>query len=147
MEKVGLFPAEMARETRAEIVCAQVDFNRQFFDKFHHIFEADEGWACKFQRECLDKRRDPEDTYLEIMRREETRKKKGLPPRVTFLPDWDSGDEQRHNNQRAEKRKSAVKNHRKRTRKRNSKTPKASRVAATAPLSDVTIAPETENAP
>ena len=48
MEKVTLFPPEVARETRAEVVLAQVDFNRQFFDKFHEVFEKDEGWACAF---------------------------------------------------------------------------------------------------
>ncbi len=147
MEKVRLFPAEMAGETRAEVVLVQVDFNRQFFDKFHKIFEADEGWACEFQRKCHEQRIDPEDAYLAIMRREEVRKKKGLPPRVTLLPDWDSGDEQRHDVQQAEKRKSAAKKRRKRTQQRNSKTRKASTVAASAAVSDVTGPPETENTP
>jgi hypothetical protein len=43
MEKVALFPPEVVRETRAEVVLVQVDFNRQFFDKFHHVFRMRDG--------------------------------------------------------------------------------------------------------
>jgi hypothetical protein len=82
--------------------------------------------------------------YLERKHREEARKKKGLPPRVTFLADWDSGDEQRHAQEQAEKRKKrAARKQRKTAPKRNAKANKASRVAATA-VSDVTVAPATE---
>ena len=105
MEKVTLFPPEVVRETRAEVVLVQVDFNRQFFDRFHKVFEKDEGWACEFTDACREKRIDPDDAYLEIRRREEMRKKKGLPPRVTLLPDWDIGDEQRYDEAQLERRK------------------------------------------
>jgi hypothetical protein len=113
MEKVTLFLPEVARETRAEVVLIQVDFNRQFFDQFHEVFEKDEGWACEFASACREKRIDPDDAYLEIRRREEVRNKKGLPPRVTLLPDWDMGDERRYDEGRSERRKHAAKKGRK----------------------------------
>jgi hypothetical protein len=92
MEKVRFLQVAMVRETRVEVPLAQIDFNRQFFDEFDKDYEKDERWACEFKRECEDGREDPEDAYLEIKEREEARQKKVLPPRVTFLPDWDGGD-------------------------------------------------------
>jgi hypothetical protein len=47
MEKVTLLPPYVVRETRAEVVLVQVDFNRQFFDRFHEVFERDEGWPVR----------------------------------------------------------------------------------------------------
>jgi hypothetical protein len=131
MEKVTLFPPEVVCETRAEVVLVQVDFNRQFFDQFHKVFEKDEGWACEFTDACREKRIDPDDAYLEIRRREEMRKKKGLPPRVTLLPDWDMGDEQRYDEDQSERRKHAAKKRRKKGLKQQSKADKGGKPAAT----------------
>jgi hypothetical protein len=46
---------------------------------------------------------------VEVQRRQAAREEKGLPPRVTLLPDWDKGDEERYDakhlgKQRSEKR-------------------------------------------
>lgn len=131
MEKVTLFPPDVPRETRAEVVLVQVDFNRQFFDQFHHVFEKDEGWACEFTDACREKRIDPDDAYLEIRRREEMRKKKGLPPRVTLLPDWDMGDDRRYDEGRSEPRKHAAKKRRKKERKQQAKADEKSKNTAT----------------
>jgi hypothetical protein len=97
-------------------------------------------------RECKDRRKDPEDSYLEIMEREETRRKKGLPPRLTFLPDWDGGDEQRHDEKDAKKRKRAAKKRRKKFRKRNRNRGKRSTIPATE-VPAVTSSLEAENQP
>jgi hypothetical protein len=131
MEKAPLFPPEVVRETRAEVVLVQVDFNRQFFDQFHKVFEKDEGWACEFTDACREKRIDPDDAYLEIRGREEMRKKKGLPPRVTLLPNWDMGDEQRHDEDQSEQRKQAAKKRRKKGQKQQAKADKGAKPAAT----------------
>ena len=104
MEKVSLFDKEQVRYTRAEIEGARVDANREFFDKFEEIVEGDAEWAYTFVREYDRKAKDPFDFYLEIKEREETRRKKGLPPRVVLLPDWDKDDEQRYDEQRARRR-------------------------------------------
>jgi len=130
MERVALFPPEVVRETRAEVVLVQVDFNRQFFDKFHKVFEKDEGWACEFTDACQEKRVDPDDAYLEIRRRQEMRNKKALPPRVTLLPDWDMGDEQRFDEDQAERRKLAAKKRRKKGRKQQANAARGAKPAA-----------------
>jgi hypothetical protein len=109
MEKVPFLEAEMVREDRAEVVLAQVDFNRLFFEDFHRDYETDEKWAADFQRACMAKRCDPEDDYIGVRQREEARKKKGLPPRVVFLPDWDMRDEKRYDEATKKRRKKAPK--------------------------------------
>jgi hypothetical protein len=113
MEKVRFLQTGMARETRVDVLLAQIDFNRQFFDQFHRDYEKDEKWAADFQRACLAKRCDPEDDYIGVRQREEARKKKGLPPRVVFLPDWVMRDEQRYDETQAERRKRSAKKRRK----------------------------------
>jgi hypothetical protein len=113
MEKVSFLEAAMVREDRAEVVLAQIDFNRLFFGDFHKDYERDEKWAADFQRDCQAKRCDPEDDYIGVRQREEARKKKGLPPRVVFLPDWDMRDEQRYDETQTERRKKTAKKLRK----------------------------------
>ena len=104
MEKVTLFDKEQLRYSRAEVESARVDANREFFDKFGEIVEKDAKWAYEFRREYDRKTKDPFDFYLEIKEREEVRRKKGLPPRVVLLPDWDKDDEQRYDEGQAKKR-------------------------------------------
>jgi hypothetical protein len=48
-----------------------------------------------------------------VWQREEARKKKGFPPRVVFLPDWDMRDEQRYDEAQAGHQKKAAKKRRK----------------------------------
>jgi hypothetical protein len=103
MEKVTLFDKEELRYTRAEIESARADANRDFFGKLGEIVEKDSTLAYKFCRQHDQKTRDPFDLYLEIKEREETRRKKGLPPRVVLLPDWDKDDEGRHDDEQAKK--------------------------------------------
>jgi hypothetical protein len=147
LEKCPLLCRELVQETRAEAVVLQVEANEFFFDKFERIVGDDARWACKFLNDSRERLQDPEDVYLEVKDRETARQKKGLPPRVTFLPDWESGDERRCDLQRAEKQKNAAKKRRKRTRKRNSRTSRPSKLAATDAVSDVTVVPEMENEP
>jgi hypothetical protein len=104
MENVGLFHKEQLRYSRAEVESARADANREFFDKFGEIIEDDAKWAYKFCREYDQKTKDPFDFYLEIKELEEARRKKGLPPRVVLLPDWDKDDEQHYDEERAKKR-------------------------------------------
>jgi hypothetical protein len=104
MEKVGLFDKEQVRYTRAEVESARVEANREFFDQFEEIVEEDAEWAYKFRRAYDQKTKDPFDFYLEIKKREEVRRRKGLPPRVVLLPDWDKDDEQRYDEEQGRKR-------------------------------------------
>ena len=49
MEKVSFLQAAMVREDRAEVVLAQIGFNRLFFGDFYKDYERDEKWAADFQ--------------------------------------------------------------------------------------------------
>ena len=133
MEKVTLFHKEQLRYTRAEIETARADANREFFDKFGEMVEQDAKWADKFCREYDRKTRDPYDLYFEIKEREEARRKKGLPPRVVLLPDWDKDDEERYDKERAKKR--SVNMRRKAARNPKSSSMKAARQVQTSAVS------------
>jgi hypothetical protein len=137
MEKVPLFHSEELRYARAEVESARVQVNREFFDQFDEIVEKGALWAYKFRRAYDQKTKDPFDFYLEIKQREEARKKKGLPPRVVLLPDWDKDDEQRHE-ERTKKRNRAANKRRKNTRKRK---PNSAKPASQVPIG-VTPTPE-----
>jgi hypothetical protein len=141
LEKLPFLCRELVRDARAEAVVLQVQANEFFFDKFERIVGDDARWAYKFLNDARERLKDPEDVYLEVKDREAARKKKGLPPRVTFLTDWDSGDEQRHDEAQAEKpNKRAPGKQRKIASKRNTRATKASKVIATK-VSDPTAAP------
>jgi hypothetical protein len=105
MEQVPLFHREELRYMRAEVESARVRANREFFGQFEKIVEKDALWAYKFRRAYDRKTQDPFDLYLEIKEREERRRKKGLPPRVVLLPNWDKDDEERADEERGKKRK------------------------------------------
>jgi hypothetical protein len=136
MEKLRLFDKEDLRYTRAEIESARADTNREFVDKLGEIVEKDSILAYEVWWQHDHKTKDPFDLYLEIKEREEARRKKGLPPRVVLLPDWDKDDEQRYDEEQAKKR--AANRRRKAARK-----PKRSSVrAATQTQAGVAPAPE-----
>jgi hypothetical protein len=129
MEKVPLFHSEELRYARAEVESARVQANREFFDKFEEIVEKGAAWAYKFRRAYDQKTKDPFDFYLEIKQREEARRKKGLPPRVVLLPDWDKDDEERYDEGRAKKRKRRANKRRKTTKTRRPHSGKPPSVA------------------
>jgi hypothetical protein len=136
MEKLTLFDKQQLRYSRAEVESARVDANREFFDKFDEIVEKGAEWAYKFRRDYDQKIKDPLDFYIEIKEREEARRKKGLPPRVVLLPDWDKDDEQRYDEEQAKKRVG-----RKRKKAARRAQPRSSK-AAGQPKADVAPAPE-----
>ncbi len=117
MEQLPLFHAEELRYARAEVESARLQANRQFYANFEEIVEKDAVWAHKFRRAYDQKLKDPFDLYLEVKEREEARRKKGLPPRVVLLPDWDKDDEERYDAERTKKRKRAGNKRRKTTKK------------------------------
>lgn len=104
MEKLTLFDKEDLRSTRAEIESVRADANREFVDKLGEIVEQDSRLAYEFCRQHDQKTKDPFDLYLEIKKREEARRKKGLPARAVLLPGWDEDDEQRYDQEQVKKR-------------------------------------------
>lgn len=140
MQKTGHNLPEIVRAWRAEVVTIQVETNREFFDEFEAALNHDEEWASKFLREYRANTRDPEDTYFEVVHRKSVRKKKGLPPRVTILPDWDCDDERRYDEREARNRELAGRKQRKTAKTR---TPKARNRSQNLPPNDV-VKPESE---
>ena len=108
MEKVGHFQRDLIRYARADVQTARVDANREFFDNFETLVEDDASWAYRFQREYKQKTKDPDDIYFDIKESEERRKKKGLPPRIVILPNWDFNDEERYDEEQVAKKKRAA---------------------------------------
>jgi len=69
-----------------EIEEVRCDMNADFTEHLANSERSDEGRFWK-QRHAVEKKwRDPDDVYIDVERREEERKKQGLPPRVGILP-------------------------------------------------------------
>lgn len=123
LQAVPFFQRELIRHALSDVEIARVYANREFFDNFEKIVEDDAKWAYRFQRHFTEKLKDRDDIYLEVKTSEDRRKRKGLPPRVIILPDWDMSDEDRYDEEQARRRtKVSVKKSptRARVRKRNS---------------------------
>lgn len=95
-QSVPFFQRDLIRHALSDVEIARVYANREFFDNFEKIVENDAKWAYRFQRDFDRKLKDRDDIYLEVKSSEERRKRKGLPPRVVILPDWDMSDEDRY---------------------------------------------------
>jgi hypothetical protein len=113
LESVPFFQRDLIQHARSDVEIARVYANREFFDSFEEIVENDSKWAYRFQRAFDEKLKDRDDIYLEVRDSEERRKRKGLPPRLVILPDWDMSDEDRYDEeQTAKRKKSAARRHR-----------------------------------
>jgi hypothetical protein len=104
LQAVPFFQREIIRHALSDVEIARVYANREFFDNFEKIVEDDARWAYRFQRKFSEKLKDLDDIYLEVKSSEERRKRKGLPPRVVILPDWDMSDEDRYDEDQARRR-------------------------------------------
>ena len=69
-----------------EIEEVRCDVNADFTEHLADSERFDEGRFWKQRREFEKKWRDPDDAYIDVERREEERKKQGLPPRLGVLP-------------------------------------------------------------
>jgi hypothetical protein len=86
MEKLPLADKESVQSAVVEIEEVRCDMNADFTEKLADSERSDEGRFWKQRREFEKKWRDPDDVYIEVGRREEERKKQGLPPRLGVLP-------------------------------------------------------------
>jgi hypothetical protein len=88
MEKLPLADKESVQCAVVEIEEVRCDMNADFAEKLADSERFDEGRFWKQRREFEKKWRDPDDVYIEFERREEERKKLGLPSRVidSILP-------------------------------------------------------------
>ena len=86
MEKLPFADKESVQCAVVEIEEVRCDMNADFTEKLADSERFDEGRFWKQRREYEKKWRDPDDVYIEVARREEERKKQGLPPRLGVLP-------------------------------------------------------------
>ena len=88
MEKFPLADRDSMQSAIVEIEEVRCDMNADFTEQLADSERFDEGHFWK-QRHAFEKKwRDPDDVYIDVERREEERKKVGLPPRVvgSILP-------------------------------------------------------------
>jgi hypothetical protein len=94
MEKLPLADKESMQCAVVEIEQVRCDMNADFTEKLADSERFEEGRFWKQRREFEKKWRDPDDVYIEVERREEERKKQGLPPRLGVLPHSAVAEEQ-----------------------------------------------------
>jgi hypothetical protein len=120
LESVPFFQRDIIRHALSDIEIARVYAIREFFDNFEKIVEDDAKWAHRFQHNFAGKLKDRDDIYLEVRTSEERRKRKGLPPRVVILPDWDMSDEDRYDEEQARRKRRAAPGGRRKPRTKSS---------------------------
>ena len=91
LRDMGKFPfadSDSMQCAIVEIEGVRCDMNADFTEHLADSERFDEGHFWKQRRAFEKKWRDPDDVYIDVERREEERKKLGLPPRVigSILP-------------------------------------------------------------
>ena len=88
MEKLPFAEKEELQSAVVEIEQVRCDMNADFAEHLVDSERLDEGRFWKQKRAFQKKWRDPDDVYIDVERREEERKKQGLPARVigSILP-------------------------------------------------------------
>jgi hypothetical protein len=110
MENFPFADKDSVQSAIVEIEEVRCDMNADFAEHLVDSERLDEGHFWKQRRAFEKKWRDPDDVYIDVERREEERKKQGLPPRVGVLPHSAVADEeQRWEAQQERKKKTARK--------------------------------------
>ena len=88
MEKLPFAEKDELQSAIVEVEEVRCDMNADFTEQLADSERFDEGHFWKQRRAFEKKWRDPDDVYIDVERREEERKKQGLPPRVvgSILP-------------------------------------------------------------
>jgi hypothetical protein len=86
MEKFPFADKESVQCVIVEIEEVRCDMTADFTEHLADSERFDEGRFWRQRRDFEKKWRDPDDVYIEVQRREEERKKQGLPPRLGVLP-------------------------------------------------------------
>jgi len=86
MEKFSFADKESLQSGQVEIEEVRCSVNADIVERLVDSERFDEGRFWKQKRAFEKKWRDPDDVYIDVERREEERKKQGLPPRVGVVP-------------------------------------------------------------
>ena len=110
MGKFSFADQEELQSFQAEIEEVRCDMNADFAEHLVDSERFDEARFSKQRHDYEKQWRDPDDVYLNVERREEERKKQGLPPRVGIVPHSAvAADEQRWEAEQERKKKRATK--------------------------------------
>jgi hypothetical protein len=86
MERFPFARMSALQYAQAEIEEVRSEVNADFMEELADR-ELDDGGRFSKQRRAYEKKReDPDDVYIDLQRREEERKKLGLPPRIGIVP-------------------------------------------------------------
>lgn len=94
-----------------EIEEVRAGVNANFVEQLGDRERFDEGRFWKQRRAIEKKWRDPDDVYIDVERREEERKKKGLAPRLGILPHSAVADAEHRWEAKQERKKKRAKKH------------------------------------
>ena len=86
MEGLPLAEKESLQCAVVQIEEVRCDVNADFTERLADSERFDEGRFWRQRRNFEKRWRDPDDVYFDVQRREEERKKQGLPPRLGVLP-------------------------------------------------------------
>jgi len=113
VEKLPLADKESIECAVVEVEQVRCGMNADFTEHLADSERFDEGCFWKRRREFEKKWRDPDDVYIDVRRREEERKKHGLPPRVGVLPHSAVAEEENRWEAEQERKKEGSKKRRK----------------------------------
>jgi hypothetical protein len=86
MEKCPFARKDSLQHAHDELEELRAGVNADFIEELGDRERSDEGRFWKQRRAFEQKRCDPDDVYIEVERREQERKKQGLPSRVGVIP-------------------------------------------------------------
>src|SRR6266404_4727885 len=109
MEKLPFAEKEELQSAVVEIEQVRCDMNADFAEHLVDSERFDEGRFWKQKRAFEKKWRDPDDVYIDVERREEERKKQGLPPRVGVVPHSAAVEEEKSWEGQQQRKKNRVK--------------------------------------
>jgi len=113
MEKFPFADKESVQCAVAEIEEVRADVNADIAEHLADSERFDEGRFWKQRRDFEKKWRDPDDVYIDVERREEERKKQGLPPRVGVVPHSAIAEEEQRWEAKQERKKKRARKRRK----------------------------------
>jgi len=113
MEKFPFADKESLESAQTEIEEVRASMNADFTEQLGDRERFDEGRFWKRRRALEKKWRDPDDVYIDVERREEQRKKQGLPPRLGIVPHSAVAEEEQRWEARQDRKKKRVRKRRK----------------------------------
>ncbi len=109
MEKFSFADKESLQSGQVEIEEVRCSVNADIVERLVDSERFDEGRFWKQKRAFEKKWRDPDDVYIDVERREEERKKQGLPPRVGVVPHSAAVEEEKSWEGQQQRKKNRVK--------------------------------------